>query len=84
MRLLKQRLDVVDSNQQHQLEELQEIAHSTFKGSLPGMDDDRPPSVRDTNIKDNVTATAADDIDDYEDDYDDTESVEKADTEKSS
>ncbi|XP_033746476.1 centrosomal protein of 83 kDa-like isoform X1 [Pecten maximus] len=84
LRLLKQRLDIVDSNQQHQLEELQEIAHSTFKGSLPGMDDEGPPTVRDGNIKDNITVTGEDDIDDYEDDYDDSDSIEKADTEKSS
>lgn len=30
---------MVENNQQHQIEELQEIAHSTFKGSLPGLDD---------------------------------------------
>ena len=30
---------MVDSNQQQQLEELQEIAHSTFKGSLPGLEE---------------------------------------------
>lgn len=39
LRILKQRLETVENNQQHQIEELQEIAHSTFKGSLPGLDD---------------------------------------------
>ncbi|XP_063439266.1 centrosomal protein of 83 kDa-like isoform X1 [Mytilus trossulus] len=39
LRILKQRLEMVENNQQHQIEELQEIAHSTFKGSLPGLDD---------------------------------------------
>lgn len=30
---------MVDTSQQQQLEELQEIAHSTFKESLPGLDE---------------------------------------------
>lgn len=29
----------MENNQQQQIEELQEIAHSTFKGSLPGIED---------------------------------------------
>lgn len=39
LRILKQRLVMVDTSQQQQLEELQEIAHSTFKESLPGLDE---------------------------------------------
>ncbi|KAK3103071.1 hypothetical protein FSP39_016231 [Pinctada imbricata] len=39
LHLLKERLDRVDSNQQQQLEELQEIAHSTFRGTFPDLDE---------------------------------------------
>ena len=39
LQLLKERLDRVDSNQQQQLEELQEIAHSTFRGTFPDLDE---------------------------------------------
>lgn len=39
LRILRQRLETVENNQQQQIEELQEIAHSTFKGSLPGIED---------------------------------------------
>lgn len=39
LRILRQRLEMVETNQQQQIEELQEIAYSTFKGSLPGIED---------------------------------------------
>lgn len=80
--MLKQRLDIVDSSQQHQFEELQEIAHSTFRGSLPGCD--IPNTQPDNNVA--FAAEVEDDLNDYEDDYedDDSDSFEKADVEKCS
>lgn len=43
---------MVDTSQQQQLEELQEIAHSTFKECLPGLDEvDRTLASLDENSK---------------------------------
>lgn len=54
LRILKQRLLMVDNNQQQQLEELQEIAHSTFKESLPGFDEADRSSEENSKEKNDI------------------------------
>ncbi|XP_061187305.1 centrosomal protein of 83 kDa-like [Saccostrea echinata] len=83
LRLLKQRLDRVDNNQQKQLEELQEIASSTFRGTFPELDE----KIGERVIEEKITESEV--IIEHEkivtkDVIVEDESMEKADSEKSS
>ena len=86
LRLLKQRLDKVDSNQQKQLEELQEIASSTFRGTFPELDEKIGERIVEEKIVETETVTERERIVEKDVCVEEhlEESMEKADSEKSS
>ncbi|KAL3851718.1 hypothetical protein ACJMK2_015445 [Sinanodonta woodiana] len=56
LRILRQKLDLLDDNQKQQLEDLQEVAHSTFKNTLPEYDD--IDGIEKTDMEKNSTSTS--------------------------
>nr|XP_022301785.1 centrosomal protein of 83 kDa-like isoform X1 [Crassostrea virginica] len=86
LRLLKQRLDKVDSNQQKQLEELQEIASSTFRGTFPELDEKIGERIVEEKIVETETVIERERIVEKDVCVEEhlEESMEKADSEKSS
>lgn len=86
LRLLKQRLDKVDSNQQKQLEELQEIASSTFRGTFPELDEKIGERIVEEKIVETETVIEHERIVKKDVCVEEhlEESMEKADSEKSS
>lgn len=86
LRLLKQRLDKVDSNQQKQLEELQEIASSTFRGTFPELDEKIGERIVEEKIVETETVIEHERIVEKDVCVEEhlEESMEKADSEKSS
>ncbi|KAL3851728.1 hypothetical protein ACJMK2_015449 [Sinanodonta woodiana] len=56
LRILRQKLDLLDDNQKQQLEDLQEVAHSTFKNTLPEYDD--IDGIEKTDLEKNSTSTS--------------------------
>lgn len=85
MRLLKQRLDLVDDNQRKQLDELQEIASSTFRGTFPDLDEKIGERIVEEKIVETETVIEHERIvKDVSVEEHLEESMEKADPEKSS
>ena len=51
LKLLRQRLDLLDDNQQQQLDEFQEIAHSTLRNSIIEIDNNQNCSKEKIDIE---------------------------------
>ena len=51
LKLLRQRLDLLDDNQQQQLDEFQEIAHSTLRNSIIEIDNNQSCSKEKIDIE---------------------------------